>query len=416
MAAFFRQSPYLPPELITYVVDWVTRSDLTKHELGLCSLTCRYWARRCRPLVFQKLKLESPDDARTLLEYVHRPGSDIAVWMKSLILVQKEPSYPWTHLIYLRFSAKIPQLVEITHILQGPKHDPSETQRPRRIHSLHPSIPKSLPSLYNRCSRAHLDGLHLRSFSNFIHLVGTLNACTSLWCTDVSWFEQAEPTRRIALRAGKRRIMRDILLNNCTDVWVYTWLCVATDPRKTPDVSEKYSDVPYIRLDESQRLAQCVRPIFGSHKCGKLRDEPSATGFSLSITCEEEVKCAPDVRIHVNRTGSITSVAFLYSGMHGPELSLQDALLFRTSQCDWDGLDQALSKCLFLNEFLVDFCAKEDFVHAIMPKIAEKLPGSRNILRVRYRKPSNDGSLIWQDYSDKPFDSSKALRECCFLC
>ena len=116
--------PELPAELIEEILGWLTERGpaglrLTKRQLSSCSLTCKYWARRCRPLLFISITLATRDDALTLLEFMHRPSCYAAAWTETLHLHQREPSYPWTHLIYMRAAQDLPNLQRVTHTLKA---------------------------------------------------------------------------------------------------------------------------------------------------------------------------------------------------------------------------------------------------------------------------------------------------------
>lgn len=420
----------LPPEVISNILDAFTSSPTgttqpTKTELGLCSLTCRHWASKFRPLLFRKITLASHEEALLLLEFIQRPNSQVGNWINHLVLVQSEPSYPWTQLIYLRFSRQIPRSLEITHILKQ-NSDPT-TQAPQLL-SIHPSVPKSLPSLYYRCIRAHLVNLRLRSFSNLIPLVGQLNMCTHLRCVDVSWAKPANPATCVALRAGKRRLMQDILMENCSDSWVYTWLCVTTDSCKK-GAPEKGISIPFIRGAELRCLSSLICAVHSSRRCkqmrlisefyyacrdillliiygcccGPLGKELSADGFGISLVCEETEKCVPDLMVWINVKGMISNVELTY----GPNRGWQTIDFPRGSTFSpryrWAvEVSRALAPCAELRKVRVDIDSDTQLSNVELEdasrSLVDGLANLRNVLEIRYRDISSHPSG-WKIYT-----------------
>lgn len=415
----------LPPEVTSIILEVLTSGDAgitqsTKTELNLCSLTCRHWASKCRPLLFRKLTLASHGDALTLLELIRRPKSKIGDWISFLVLIQSEPSYPWTQLIYLRLSTRIPKTLEITHVLKWNSTPPSKV--PQNL-SLHPSVPKSLPSLYYRCIRAHLINLRLRSFSNLIPLVGRLNMCNYLRCTDVSWVERADPATILSLRAGKRRLMHDVLLENCSDVWAYTWLCVTTDLRKAQAASENGLSLPFIRQNELRCLAALICAVHCSHRCKQMRllsefytspnirqiidcncccarlgEDFVEGGFSVSLACEEADKCVPDLLVRVDTIGTISTIELVYGidrgrkTLHLPETSTV------SPRSRWEKVIRALATCAGLRKVRVDIDTQLSNVEDASRSLVYGLANLRDVLEIRHRDISS-GLPGWKLYT-----------------
>ncbi|KAK7434573.1 hypothetical protein VKT23_018934 [Stygiomarasmius scandens] len=118
MSASRPSFPDLPPELLKHVLDELT-SDFkfesqeattlptgqkqqhvasdgshfrrARQHLGNYSLTCRYWANECRPLMFNRLTLRSRDDLITLMSFVDCPVSRIGGYIKA-VEVEDEPN------------------------------------------------------------------------------------------------------------------------------------------------------------------------------------------------------------------------------------------------------------------------------------------------------------------------------------
>ncbi|KAI0701972.1 hypothetical protein BC835DRAFT_146342 [Cytidiella melzeri] len=350
--------PRLPTELVSIILDWLTsngtaRLNITKAQLSSCSLTCRYWASRCRPLLFREIKLASREDAQTLLHLLQPPNSEFGVWLRFLVLIQKVPSYPWTHLIYMQLSDRIPKYIAITHVLEG---NTSSLHTTQNIQFLHPSLPRTLPASLFRCFDVHLINLRFRSAFELVDLVGKLHACSFLRCKDVSWAGPVDAAPR--LKAGKRRLVDDILLHNCPDAWVYIWLCVTTKRPTSQDRLVCCAAVPYVESVELQCLGRLVESTCQTCKCGQMRltrEGPfSDTGFSLSLICEEKEKCTPDLSVQIDKDGMISSIRITFGDYRRQGLLLTKELCAAVLGMDWKAVDRSLSRCTALRELRID--------------------------------------------------------------
>ena len=114
---------HLPPELFEHILSCLTdplddepvRITENKRTLSRWSLTCRYWARHCRPYLFWKLALRSREDALAFCQFVKSStdGTPIGHYVWQLALYQQcpTPSMPWMHLILLSMpSSLLPHL------------------------------------------------------------------------------------------------------------------------------------------------------------------------------------------------------------------------------------------------------------------------------------------------------------------
>lgn len=234
---------------------------ITKKQLSSCSMTCRYWANKCRPNIFHDLTLSSRTDARTLLSFIEDPESKIGSWIASLALKQREPSIPWTHLIYASRSL-LDHGVSITHELSG-----SSPKLPLRIRSLHPSVPRPLPLLFHRCHDVHLLDLHFQSFLDLVDLTGQLTDPVSLRCTNLTWTNSPCGDAH-ELQKGTRRLINSVLLEDCNEHWPFVWLCVTA---KRPQQQRADNSVPYIAPIDLQHVAEIVRCMSSTGKTCRRR-------------------------------------------------------------------------------------------------------------------------------------------------
>ncbi|KAI0826236.1 hypothetical protein BC629DRAFT_61551 [Irpex lacteus] len=406
-------SPYtslghsLPPEIIANIVDQLTScgtqaaaTNLTKAELSLCSRTCRYWAHKCRPLLFREVTLTSRDEALALLQFVRRSQCSIGEWIKTLVLIQREPSLPWTHLIYLQFLNGRPNLPRITHVLDGSR--PTTTNEASCVQALHGLVPRSLPTFFYQCLNIRLINVLLRSASSLLRLVGRMKLCTSLYCENVSLAQCVSTTSRIHLMSARRSLIQDIQLHNCSDVWMYARLCVTTDPT-TLDECQMKLPAPYIRGRELESLETMLRAICPERECRTLRlsrDEPSSSGFSISFACEQEESRPTNISVEINGDGVIIRLAITFGCRSETSSSGRwpPALLCRY---DWRTVSLALSACTALNDIQIDVYANGFQVGEVERHIKDKLElqNSDRPLRITFWKCSGETSgSMWEKY------------------
>lgn len=155
----------LPAELVSRVLEflsgaWPTTFEwggmytpgsqvaLDKRETGNCALVCRYWAAAIRRWSFAKVRLQTEDDANTLISFVtfpHTPDLSFSPHIHSITIIQKITDSPWARKIFIHKKA-FPNVTEIKLELQG---DPASTDRhikvARPIRSILPQLPKTLP-------------------------------------------------------------------------------------------------------------------------------------------------------------------------------------------------------------------------------------------------------------------------------
>ncbi|PSR73150.1 hypothetical protein PHLCEN_2v11006 [Hermanssonia centrifuga] len=140
-----------------------------KHEVGQLALTCRYWATKCQPPIFEEIWLSSGKDVDQLLSLMASPLSRVAGYIKWLGLFQDEPpDAPWLHLVPLRLVPKLSRL---------------DTARPvdlflsttAAIRSIHNTLPRSYPSFSSHFSILYLENAHFNSFADLLHVVDEIS-------------------------------------------------------------------------------------------------------------------------------------------------------------------------------------------------------------------------------------------------
>lgn len=122
----------------------------TKHELGACSLTCKYWAARIRPLIFTKLAIRSREDALAFIHLCHSatPGTSVGAFVKFLTLNQSAAECSWVHhILVIQPKDLIPNITEIDlHIRLDDAPDAVDDSEQPTLRSPYPGIPRPFPS------------------------------------------------------------------------------------------------------------------------------------------------------------------------------------------------------------------------------------------------------------------------------
>ncbi|KIP05699.1 hypothetical protein PHLGIDRAFT_487889 [Phlebiopsis gigantea 11061_1 CR5-6] len=199
MTSMYRLSlgPEIPPEVLDCFVYFLSGGhadrfwdeepttgeppplNVTKRNLGLCSLVCKRWAKGLRGKIFGGLTLRSHDDARTFIDLVHSTfwpeDLSIAPHLILLNLRQDIRQCSWVHNVMQYapcFKSLLPKLLHVTLVLWSSyvEGEP-ETPFPKTIYH---HLPLTLPP-------APFYGLTLQksSFSSVDHLI-SLIASTSL--------------------------------------------------------------------------------------------------------------------------------------------------------------------------------------------------------------------------------------------
>ena len=228
----------LPEELFEKILDVymfdnvIARQDgfvhTTKNDLGKLALVNRYFADICQSKIFHTLTLRSRADIHELLQLIETPGSHIADYISWLELPPQSygSSDPWIHLFYLISRKLYSQSVPLTITIQAKRTSPQEKQRqkPVRIRSIHPALPRSVPAIFsNSIEILILEDVHFAVFTDFIHLVQELRRLKTLKCTAVTW--TGEP---LSFPRNKSHVpLQFVVMTRCTMDWCAMWMLIA---------------------------------------------------------------------------------------------------------------------------------------------------------------------------------------------
>lgn len=175
MPSEYTSATDLPPEITARIVEllsgrqpdtWERNSletcpplELSKRELGRCSLVCKFWAGFLRRDIFRRLALRTLEDGDQFCSFITSPSpgaeSSVARLVQRLDLYYDLAGPPWVHRIFVS-RCKLDQRVE-TYVTVS---DSSDSLSPVLVRSIYHSLPRSLPP-----QMTHIKGLSLLGLS-----------------------------------------------------------------------------------------------------------------------------------------------------------------------------------------------------------------------------------------------------------
>ena len=145
--------------------------ELKQYGAALASV-CKYWARVCRPQIFESITLRTLGDVKRFREILDTPTLDGLVPVASMVerlTVQPDiKDYPWLHLVFLQLLPKLKSKMFSFSV------EPADGSK-AAFRTLHPSLPRSIPSPRMwRCGRLVLQDFHFRSGRTLLSLLSSL--------------------------------------------------------------------------------------------------------------------------------------------------------------------------------------------------------------------------------------------------
>lgn len=229
----------LSAELLHYILVYVGDVDTKlrllkpeerrrKHKKGLsaCALTCRYWADRCRPFLYESLTLRSSDDWDYFRRIIKLRGPSVALAVRRLEL--EETDYPWAHCGFISLPSLVPALttLRLTHT-DGEASEKLWKGRPPQFANLL----AVLPSRFQKLETLEFEEVYFPTFEKLVGCAGSFPELTTLTCKKVVWARRradALPPVRAAWR------LRSVGVFDCKpEQWPLTWLLLSS-PRQSP--------------------------------------------------------------------------------------------------------------------------------------------------------------------------------------
>ncbi|KIP03638.1 hypothetical protein PHLGIDRAFT_229307 [Phlebiopsis gigantea 11061_1 CR5-6] len=197
-----------------------------KNELGNLSLTCKHWARRCRPHLFSSISIRNKDDLLELLSLVDssaakRVKPSMLQCLQRLDLSVEGPPWPqpWLHLAHAEIIKRKKALQVISPEYIGdlnvrsffgryppPLQDNEDAQLEHLGYaplSWCTSLPRSLPSFVFRIQELELSCLRFRAPTFLIRLLQSVHSVQTLKCKSLQFDDWPEASYQLADRLGK---------------------------------------------------------------------------------------------------------------------------------------------------------------------------------------------------------------------
>lgn len=267
LAAMHATAVDLPPELVDLIVgiftftESITRSPeergIKKRSLSLCSLTCRYWASRCRPLIFSHTILRCLKDFQTLSTF----STVVRGYVRDLGLEDTAGSVPWTHMVYAFVGqGGLSTSVNVVHTLNG-ACTPTSVQT---LHSLYRSLPLHPPNYIQDDFPLIIENFRLQSFIHIVDVVRKLWGMMHWQVTfrNVSWLSSPSflPT---VLSTKNRGVCDRVELRDCPERWPFVWICISTR-QPQPQPNGPAPCIPFLHPEEAVRLAELFKCLTSS--------------------------------------------------------------------------------------------------------------------------------------------------------
>lgn len=248
----------LPPELLNRILDFIAPSTRTERppipfnnrQLGLCSLTCRFW-RRCQQFIFRRVWLRTHQDVLDIASFLDSPHSHIRDYIDVLDVSQRALCEPWIHLVHIILSPKLkPGSNPQRELALSGFHSPASY---RTFRSIYATLPRPLPHAFCRFRIVRLLNVHFRSYKDFMCLVAEIPELEQLTCASLQWDlePQVPPFHRPAPR------LHVVTFSACTTTWSAIWLMVG--PKRSslpsPDGCQALS------RDESSTIGALTRSV-----------------------------------------------------------------------------------------------------------------------------------------------------------
>lgn len=284
---------YLPSEILDRILFYIASDSYhsaggvtNKDGLCSCSLTCRYWAERTAPALFDTIVLQSQEDLSILLKLMTSSRRRLSHHIQSLHILHMDdtPRPPWTYHVLLLLAHKLPNLNTMVYT--------DVAIRPGRKRHSHPLLPTRLPCFFSSFATIEdlwLQDQSLHSFTDLIHIVGRLPKLKALSCGRITWKNQ--PLQMPESRARFPNRLSTVHFLNCRAAWPAVWLFTAPaiSPRGSRSLydSTVESEADFgLFLDSSN--ARVVNDII---QCFLSDDRLETSTFTLQRVAEHI--CAP---------------------------------------------------------------------------------------------------------------------------
>ena len=184
----------IPPELFENIIEHLMDTEGIpteesyygdKRPASICGRVCKYWARLCRPMLFQTIQVKRDDDLNDLMALLQTPPPDdvqpIGHCLEGLVVTLQHQSaeIPWFHHFYLR---------PLSHLVRGPLTMTVLINGVERVKTagLH-GLPRNVACRLVDVSILILESFHFRDAAEFRRFVAHFKYVERLELRDITW-------------------------------------------------------------------------------------------------------------------------------------------------------------------------------------------------------------------------------------
>ncbi|PSR97718.1 hypothetical protein PHLCEN_2v4260 [Hermanssonia centrifuga] len=346
----------LAQELLGRILIFIDYSGTKeKRDVGQLALTCRYWATKCQPAIFKRIWLRSGKEVDELLSLMASPLSRVSSYIKTLVLIQKQPSNaPWIHLVALRLVPKLSLDTEDPIDLSLSNVD--------GIRSIHDGLPRSYPSFSSHISQLHLKNAHFNSFADLLHLADEMPSLQNLECSGLTWPTAPDTPPVVPRQRGIPPHLRFVSMDACTDNSAL--VCVLTGRRRQARANTTASLNFGLHPEQQHTIHKLVCT------CAE-KDDPYSTSL-------EKVDSAYNmILVSLIRRGSLRRFYFILPSttLAGPNSIMQVEIMamfienYETGESDkWN---QTCEHLPHLQKLVLGFSSREDMTRFVREVAAQ---------------------------------------------
>lgn len=287
----------MPSEILTVILHFLDKPHsqypAVKHDhnrpLGNCALTCRYWASRCRKIMFETVYIHSRNRYEAFLRLLTSEGyqpEPIANIVRRLAIQDPFAERAWG----FTFSSLVPALPLLEELSYYGPSQAYNTQPPMLANML-PTLFASFRDISTLSLMRH----HFKSFISLARFLFVFQTMKTLVVDTISWDKQpAEPP---AMKLTRQ--ITTIRIRNCSKCLTLLWLLVA--PLKATHTSTRSMDThsrpvtrPVLSMVDATLMWKLARVV------ARIDREDHLTGLSncdmqySKIDTVTDTHCNPD--------------------------------------------------------------------------------------------------------------------------
>lgn len=214
----FASGEDLPPEVLCYIVEWLLPEGRypSKKGLAACSLTCHYWAKTIRPLLFARIRLYSLEDATHFQYLLDSPLPTVSPSIEQCAKVVhfdlRGAQTP--DILYLIRVLAQRVVVEDVSFSSERNLGPPAPETPS-AYTCVPfyGLPTTLPGASLPTNQLYLRDLDFENIRDLVKVVASLTRLLQCHCSNLT-FKDHSPVTRVL---GRSRCLENITVTGCSD-------------------------------------------------------------------------------------------------------------------------------------------------------------------------------------------------------